>query len=111
MDVNEVIKALRYCDKVVNKTEETLQCGVCPLFEECYRSGQIAADLLERQQEEIAKLKELLKLAVADISGCEACKHFDVVDNKIICGLGFPDDGGCWCWQHQNRLEELQVDG
>lgn len=92
----ELIKALRYCDLVVNKTEDTLQCGVCPYFERCSDLDNQAADALEAQAAQLAaKDAEIERLtiegraAVIDLNGwCPSCKRYDVHFNEMCCKCG-----------------------
>ncbi|MEG0944383.1 MAG: hypothetical protein RSD74_02085 [Angelakisella sp.] len=123
MNASEIVRALRYCDKVANNTENTLQCGVCPLFDVCEQSGEIAADLIEQQQTEIDTLKQRLtehepvlckdcvywinrKIKIADGSyrDYEPWEEEFVTITKGInvgshCTLhGFEDESGSWFW-------------
>lgn len=113
----ELIKALRYCDLVVNKTEDTLQCGVCQYFERCSDLDNQVADALEAQaaqfaeesdkrqilhnqiallerdatakDAEIERLTIKCRAAVIDLNGwCPSCKRYDVDFNEMCCKCG-----------------------
>lgn len=89
----ELVKALRYCDLVVNKTEDTLQCGVCPYFERCSDLDNQAADALEAQTAQLAAKDaeiERLKMLAERALNHEQCAVKCICDVETYLELGAP---------------------
>ncbi len=60
----------------------------------------------------IKKMKKLIDLAYKDISAeCYTCKNYD--KNTGYCLIGKDERREspffeCWCWQHEDLLEEVK---